>query len=174
MMLVKLMAAGMLVAGNCFSDQLSISNETTRVVLDSTGGRLIEYSLGGKNILYVDPSLENWKWDGKGYQELDGGRCDIGPAAILPKHYDLWLGEWELEKTGKFSMRATSVINEELGVQLVRDRFRTDLPHPASRWLGANGSRQDLLASWNDMCVGRLRPASRETFRVPECRDSHR
>ncbi|VGO13345.1 hypothetical protein PDESU_01901 [Pontiella desulfatans] len=121
-MVVKLMVAGGLL-GICSAsaDQLSITNASTRVVLDSTGGRLTEYSLNGNNILYVDPAIGDWAWDGKGYKELDGGRCDISGGGSTPKHFDLWLGEWKLEHTGDFSMRATSVVNEELGVQLVRD-----------------------------------------------------
>ena len=112
---------GLLLNSGSIAEQLSITNSSTKLTLASTGGRLTEYSLNGKNILYVDPTIGDWMWDGKDYKELDGGRCDIKGDGNMPKHFDLWLGEWQVERTGDLSLRATSVVNKELGVQLVRD-----------------------------------------------------
>lgn len=120
-LLKALFASVTLFATHAVAEELVLSNASVRVALSSTGGRITEYALNGQNILYRDPEQANWKWNGKGYKELDSGRCDIGPPAIIPKHFDLWLGEWQLEKTGDLSARMTSVTNEELGVQLIRE-----------------------------------------------------
>ena len=42
---------------------IELSNGTTTVILEpNCGGRVIEYSIGGKNVLLVDPSHNGWTY----------------------------------------------------------------------------------------------------------------
>ena len=97
-----------------------LSNESTRVVLDpSTGGRVIEYSLNGRNALYNAP--EN---PGEGVRIItpDAGRFDIGPEMTAPKRGAIWNGKWDAEITGPRSAKLTSIKdNSSTGVQLIRE-----------------------------------------------------
>lgn len=111
-----------------YSDCIELRNENTRVVLcPAAGGRVLEYSLNGKNSLYLDPKQDGWVYDPE-KPEIDpwGGRCDIGPEKIIPKHPDLWLGKWEGKITGARSAKMTSVEDKATGVQLIREFLLDD------------------------------------------------
>src|ERR1043166_8053557 len=71
-----------------------LENETTRVVLcHQAGGRVLEYSLRGKNSLWLDPEQKGWEnRPGAPAVDLCGGRFDIGPEMIIPRRPALWLG----------------------------------------------------------------------------------
>ena len=100
-----------------------LENESTRVVLcPACGGRVLEYSLNGKNSLYVDPKQDGWLYDG-GKQAIDpdGGRFDIGPEMTIPAHPKLWLGKWTGEIAGPRSANLTSQKDEATGTRLVRE-----------------------------------------------------
>jgi hypothetical protein len=78
--------------------------------------------LNGKNSLYLDPRQNGWVYEPeKGEIDPWGGRFDIGPEKIIPKHPDLWLGKWEGRITGVRSARMISVEDEASGVQLTRE-----------------------------------------------------
>ena len=105
-----------------YKDCVELKNKTTRVIISGTcGGRILEYSLNGKNIIYLDNRHDGWKYDPK-QKIIDpcGGRFDIGPEYAIPKHPELWLGKWELEQTGRYSAKAVSQKDYKTGVQLVR------------------------------------------------------
>jgi len=106
-----------------YSDCIELINESTRVVLcPAAGGRVLEYSLGGKNSLYLDPKQDGWVYKpGKGEIDPWGGRFDIGPEKIVPKHPDLWLGKWTSQIMGARSAKLISVEDEATGVQLIRE-----------------------------------------------------
>ena len=109
-----------------YADCIELSNDSTRVVLCSAaGGRVLEYSLDGRNSLYLDPKQNGWTWKGKGGIDPSGGRFDIGPEKIIPKHPKLWLGAWQGEITGPRTARLVSAEDAATGVQLIRD-FRLD------------------------------------------------
>jgi len=101
---------------------MELRNKTTRVIISGAcGGRVLEYSINGKNVIYLDKKHDGWKYDPK-KKIIDpcGGRFDIGPEYTIPKHPVLWLGKWTLEKTGKYSIKATSQKDLQTGVRLVR------------------------------------------------------
>ncbi len=105
-----------------YSGCIELANERTRVVLcPACGGRVLEYSLGGRNVLYLDPKQNGWVYNSGRQIDPWGGRLDIGPEKMVPKHPDLWLGRWKGEITGDRKARLTSVKDEATGVQLVRD-----------------------------------------------------
>ncbi|MFC1607170.1 hypothetical protein ACFL47_04290 [Candidatus Latescibacterota bacterium] len=99
---------------------IRLSNGETVVVLDpNTGGRVVEYSLKGKDSLYHAPEKPR---EGHAVFIPDAGRFDIGPEMKAPKRGPLWDGKWEADVTGPRSARLTSVRDtESTGVQLVRD-----------------------------------------------------
>ncbi|MCD6307508.1 MAG: hypothetical protein J7M24_00785, partial [Candidatus Latescibacteria bacterium] len=106
-----------------YTGLIELSNASTTAVLEpNCGGRVIEYSLNGKNVLYVDPEQNGWTYTPGG--ERIGpcaGRFDIGPEKTGPPRVMLWLGKWEAKITGPRKARMTSVEDTSSGVQLIRD-----------------------------------------------------
>jgi len=103
-----------------YDKSIELTNKNTKVVLcPQVGGRVLEYSLNGKNALYLDKKEANWKPGKPG--PSSAGRFDIGPELIIPRRSTLWSGEWTGEITGTRSARLTSQHDEATGVQLVRD-----------------------------------------------------
>lgn len=107
-----------------YENCVKLENESTRVVLcHHAGGRVLEYSLHGKNAIYLDPNAAGaTDTDGR---DMTGGRFDIGPEQLIPRRNLLWSGEWEAEITGPYSARLTSQYDDATGVRLTRD-FRLD------------------------------------------------
>ena len=106
-----------------YADCIELKNESTRVVLcPAAGGRILEYSLNGKNSLYLDPKQNGWVYK-PGAGEIDpwGGRFDIGPEKIIPRHPNLWLGKWTAQIMGSRSAKLISAEDEATGVQLIRE-----------------------------------------------------
>jgi hypothetical protein len=104
-----------------------LENDATRVVLcHQAGGRVLEYSLHGRNSLWLDPQQQGWVLrPDVPAPDLCGGRFDIGPEMIVPRRPALWLGAWRAEVIGPRTARLTSEEDPATGVQLVRD-FKLD------------------------------------------------
>lgn len=100
-----------------------LSNASTRVVLGPhCGGRVLEYSLNGENVLRLHPKQDGWIYDpGKPPIDPYGGRFDIGPEMLVPPHSNLWVGPWQAEVIGARQVRMTSLPDKPTGVQLVRE-----------------------------------------------------
>lgn len=110
-----------------YDDCIALENKTTRVVLcPAAGGRVLEYSVNGQNVLYLPEGNEGWGWDGHSRSApMHAGRFDIGPEQVVPPRRKLWQGKWTGEITGDRQARLTSPIDEGPGVRLVRT-FRLD------------------------------------------------
>jgi hypothetical protein len=106
---------------------IQLENESTRVVLcHQAGGRVLEYSLNGKNSIWLDSKQEGWVWqEGAPSVDLCGGRFDIGPEMLVPRRPALWLGAWKVEAIGARAARLTSAADPATGVQVVRE-FKLD------------------------------------------------
>lgn len=106
-----------------YSKCVALQNASARVVLcPQAGGRVLEYAWQGRNSLYLDPSQQGWLYrPGQPTVDPCGGRFDVGPERVTPRHPDLWLGPWSAESTGPRSARLTSVPDSVTGLQLVRD-----------------------------------------------------
>lgn len=103
-----------------YEDCIKLENQTTRVVLcHQAGGRVLEYSLNGTNVIYLDPEAAGAA--GKSGRGMTGGRFDIGPEQIIPRRNLLWSGKWTAEITGPYSARMTSQYDAATGVRLIRD-----------------------------------------------------
>lgn len=112
--------AGEVISYYGYASAVELKNSTTRVVLcPEVGGRVLEYSLNGKNVLYLSDTEKNWKPGQK--PESSAGRFDIGPEYIVPNRPQLWSGAWQAEITGPHSATLTSQKDEATGVQLVRE-----------------------------------------------------
>ena len=110
-----------------YSNCVLLFNNNTKVVLEpNCGGRVLEYSLNGKNSIFVDPEHDGWRYK-PGERTIDpcGGRFDIGPEMTIKSHPELWVGTWTAEITGPYAARLTSIRDENTGVQLVRE-FKLD------------------------------------------------
>ena len=77
------------IAFHGFNDCIELTNGKARVILcPAVGGRVLEYSIGGKNALWLDPTRAGDRRDGS------AGRFDIGPERILPKREVLFRGPY--------------------------------------------------------------------------------
>lgn len=103
-----------------YDKAIELTNKDTKVVLcPQAGGRVLEYSLDGRNSLYLDEQEAEWEPGKPG--PASAGRFDIGPELVIPRRSVLWAGEWTGEITGPRSARLTSQHDDATGVQLVRD-----------------------------------------------------
>lgn len=110
-----------------YDDCIELKNDAARVILcPAAGGRILEYSLDGKNALHLPPGNEGWTLEkNKTGGSVGPGRFDIGPETTIPAHPLLWHGRWSSEITGPRAARLTSQKDAATGVQLVRD-FQLD------------------------------------------------
>ncbi len=101
----------------------TIENGLVRVGADALhGGRLVEYSLGGRNALYSDALHPEWVFpDNDHWVGPAGGRFDIGPEEILLEHTVLTDGPWTIERVDRLHLRMVSPVDTVTGVQLNRD-----------------------------------------------------
>jgi CubicO group peptidase (beta-lactamase class C family) len=103
-----------------YDKAIELSNRQVKAVLSpQAGGRILEYSLNGKNSLYFDDAEKEWASGGPVH--ASAGRFDIGPELVIPRRDILWSGDWTGEITGPRSARLTSQHDPATGVQLVRD-----------------------------------------------------
>ncbi len=106
-----------------YSDCILLENDVSRAVLcPRAGGRVLEFSLNGKNALYLNPEDAGWE-DASGTKSfgLSAGRFDIGPERVIPRHPVLWAGRWEGEIIGPRAARLTSQHDSATGTQLIRE-----------------------------------------------------
>ncbi|HYF00264.1 MAG TPA: hypothetical protein VEJ18_15185 [Planctomycetota bacterium] len=90
---------------------LSTSDQRIRTVAwPSAGGRVVEYSLDGENIL----------WTPKG--RAGGFQLDIGPEMRqIPKHDAIWSGPYQATPLGRAGLRLSSAPDPGLGLQVVKE-----------------------------------------------------
>jgi hypothetical protein len=99
--------------------ELTNSHGVRVVLCPEVGGRILEYSLDGANILYLSEQEKNWKPGQR--PQASAGRFDIGPELVIPKREILWSGKWTGEIVGPRHARLTSQDDPATGVRLIRD-----------------------------------------------------
>ena len=106
-----------------YDDCIELTNGDTRVVLcPAAGGRVLEYSRSGKNMMYLPSGDEGWRAGPNSPRgTMNAGRFDIGPEMIRKRGRVLWEGRWEGEIIGDRHARLVSQFDSESGVRLVRD-----------------------------------------------------
>jgi hypothetical protein len=127
-MLAPLAAAPVLAEGPAmltfhgYPNCIELKNDGTRVVLcPESGGRVLEYSLGGQNALYLEEAATGKPYVAGQPAAMTAGRFDIGPEKIIPPHPKLWSGRWTGEVIGPNAARLTSQPDDATGTQLVRE-----------------------------------------------------
>ncbi len=110
-----------------YENCIELKNNKVTVILDpNVGGRVLEYKLNGKNILFENPALNGKTWKkGDPKFEVSGGRFDIGPEKTTPDRKSFH-NSWKGEITGKNSARLISQVDTIVGVQLIRDFILLD------------------------------------------------
>jgi hypothetical protein len=91
--------------------------KTRAVLCPQVGGRVLEFSVDGKDAMYLDDGDKNWK-PGKP-PSSSAGRFDYGPELTVTPHPKAWAGEWSAEIVPGPAVKLTSPPGE--GVQLVRE-----------------------------------------------------
>ena len=108
------------VASHGYDGAVELQLDGVRAVLcPEAGGRVLEFSAGGKDAMYFDPA-ERKREPGKP-GPATAGRFDFGPELTTPPHPLLWSGEWTAEILGDCAARLTSQRDLSSGVQLIRD-----------------------------------------------------
>lgn len=131
-----------------YPDCIELRNDVGTVVVlgHHVGGRVLSYSQGGKESLYLNPNESQWTPDGK-KKPSSAGRFDIGPEYLIPKRTELWSGEWTAEITGDRSARLTSRPAADAGIRLIREfKLAADSSHLSCTQIMKNTSDTDQ--SW--------------------------
>lgn len=136
-----------------YDDCIQLSNDSVSVVLcPAAGGRVLEYSLEGENVLYLPPGDEGWRYGPDSKRgSMNAGRFDIGPEKVVRRGKVLWMGPWRGEITGDRTARLISEYDEESGARLVRD---FELDESSSRLICTQtiineSDRQVSLCHWS-------------------------
>jgi CubicO group peptidase (beta-lactamase class C family) len=126
-----------------YKQAVELTRGNVRAVLcPQVGGRPLEFSIDGKNALYLDEQ------EGKatGQPVVTAGRFDIGPELTTPPRPKLFAGEWTAEISGEYSTRLISQRDDNTGVQLIRDFELKD----ATRRRGLLSCRQTIINVSNE------------------------
>lgn len=108
------------IAFHGYSKAIELKRGNARAVLcPQAGGRVLEFSVDGKDAMYLDEQEKAWQPGKPG--PITAGRFDYGPELTVIPHPKIWSGEWTAEMTGPSSARLTSPRDEAAGMQLVRD-----------------------------------------------------
>jgi len=103
-----------------YEKAVHLSNGQITVVLcPEVGGRVLEYAINGKNVLYLSDAEKSWKPGDR--PESSAGRFDIGPELVIPPRPTLWNDAWSVEIVADRHARLTSQDDLSTGVRLVRD-----------------------------------------------------
>jgi hypothetical protein len=103
-----------------YKQAVELARGNVRAVLcPEVGGRPLEFSIDGKNALYLDEQ-EGQRQAGR-QPAVTAGRFDFGPELTTPSHPKLFAGQWTAEISGEYSARLVSQHDENTGVQLVRE-----------------------------------------------------
>jgi hypothetical protein len=107
-----------------YKNCIELKNKYVTVIIDpNVGGRILAYTLKGKNILFENTSLNGRTWKkGEKTFEVSGGRFDIGPEQTTPFR-ESFFNTWQGEITSKKSVKLISQKDTVLGVQLIREFF---------------------------------------------------
>lgn len=97
--------------------------EVEVVIVPAIGGRIMRYELYGESILYENKNAYGVTLDDGGNPFFAGGyQFDIGPEnRDYPVSVPIWLGKWEVVKTGDYSVHLRSVADPKASAQLEKE-----------------------------------------------------
>ena len=109
-----------IVADRGYEKGIELRRGSARAVLcPEAGGRVLEFSVDGRNVMYFDPA-EAKPEVGKP-RPMTAGRFDVGPELTIIPHPELWSGTWTAEIIGPSAARLTSVRCKQSGLRLIRE-----------------------------------------------------
>ncbi len=121
---------------------------TTRVVLcPEVGGRVLEFSVNGKDAMYLDTAERAWR-PGKP-APASAGRFDYGPELTVVAHQKVWSGEWTAD-VGPNAVTLTSPRDDAGGIRVVRE-FRF-LRHGESVGLACKQTLTNVSKETREVC----------------------
>lgn len=92
------------------------------VVVPAIGGRVLNYSLNGENILFDSPEANGLTLLNAGNFSAGGYQLDVGPELRgMPPHRWLWQGPWNWRVPRPFAVHTYSEPDRDLGVQLEKE-----------------------------------------------------
>lgn len=117
-----------------YDQAIEMQQGDVRVVLcPQAGGRVLEFSLAGKQALYLDEVKEReWRPGAKG-AAMTAGRFDYGPELVVTPHPQIWSGMWTAKIIGSLEVELTSPREEAAGVQVRRTFRLAESTHGGSR-----------------------------------------
>ncbi|OWK43175.1 hypothetical protein [Fimbriiglobus ruber] len=126
--------------------ELKLGNTRT-VLCPQAGGRVLEFSVGGADAMYLDDAEKQWQ-PGKA-ASISAGRFDYGPELTVVAHPKAWAGEWTAEITKANSVKLTSP-SEDAGIQLVRE-YRL-IPHDKLVGLSCRQTMTNVGRETREVC----------------------
>ncbi|MBA4065671.1 MAG: hypothetical protein C0501_18530 [Isosphaera sp.] len=137
------------VAFHGYTKAVELKLGTARAVLcPQAGGRVLEFSAGGTDALWLDPAEKGWKPGAAG--PITAGRFDYGPELTAPRHPKAWAGEWAAEVTPANTVKLTSPADDPGGVRLVRE-FRL-VPHGGRVGLSCTQTMTNASKETREVC----------------------
>jgi hypothetical protein len=140
--------AARVIASHGYSQAVELKLGTVRAVLcPQAGGRVLEFSVGGKDAMYFDAAERDRRPGKPG--PVTAGRFDYGPELTVRPHQKAWAGEWTAEIAKANSVKLTSP-REDAGIQLVRE-FRL-VPHGQSVGLSCRQTMTNVSNETREVC----------------------
>jgi CubicO group peptidase (beta-lactamase class C family) len=132
-----------------YKQAVELTRGNVRAVLcPEVGGRPLEFSINGKNVLFLDDQ-EGQRQAGR-QPAVTAGRFDFGPEMTTPPHQKIFAGEWTAEITGEYSARLISQRDENSGVQLIRDFELKD--NGKTPWLSCKQTIVNVSSEVKEYC----------------------
>lgn len=135
-----------------YDEAIEMQKGDVRVVLcPQAGGRVLEFSLAGKQGLYLDEEKEAAWTTGATGAAMTAGRFDYGPELVATPHPQIWSGRWTAEIVGSYEVRLTSPREEAAGMQVVRT-FRLLSAEDGSAKLICEQTLRNIGAETREVC----------------------
>jgi hypothetical protein len=132
-----------------YAKAIELKLGTMRAVLcPEVGGRVLEFSAGGADAMWLDPAEKAWQ-PGKA-PPSSAGRFDYGPELTVAPHPKAWAGAWTSEITKANTVRLTSPRDDPSGVQLVRE-FKL-VPHAGHVGLNCKQTMTNVGKEIREVC----------------------
>jgi hypothetical protein len=122
--------------------------DTRAVLCPQAGGRVLSFSVGGKDAMWFDDAEKNWKPGQPG--PSSAGRFDYGPELTVTPHPKTWAGEWTAEITKDNTVKLTGPRDDPSGIQLTRE-FRL-VPHGKHVGLSCKQTMTNVGTEVREVC----------------------
>jgi hypothetical protein len=131
-----------------YTQAVELKLGTTRAVLcPQVGGRVLEFSVDGKDAMYLDEAEKTWQ-PGKPAPS-SAGRFDYGPELTVARHPKTWSGGWTAEILPGPVVKLTGP-RDDAGIQLTRE-FRL-VPHDRFVGLSCKQTMTNVSTETREVC----------------------